>query len=60
MTGAVAQITSPTIGSVLPGSTATFAWTAGSNVQAYWLDVERFMGEVISSPRTLIPRPARR
>lgn len=32
-----ATITTPTPGSVLPGSSQTFSWTAGSQVAAYWL-----------------------
>jgi glucose/arabinose dehydrogenase len=34
-----ARITSPTPGSVLPGAVASFAWTAGTGVSAYQLDV---------------------
>jgi hypothetical protein len=34
-----AQITSPAPGSTLPGSNATFAWSAGVGVTAYQLDV---------------------
>ncbi len=33
----LATLTSPAPGSVLPGSTATFKWTAGSGVSGYWL-----------------------
>jgi len=32
-----AALTSPAPGSVLPGSTVTFQWTAGSGVTQYWL-----------------------
>ena len=32
------QITSPTPGSTLTGSTVTFTWTAGQSATAYWLD----------------------
>jgi hypothetical protein len=32
-------LTTPTPGSTLSGSTVTFAWTAGSNATAYWLDI---------------------
>jgi|GEM_PF-3724577 len=34
---AKAQLTDPPPGSVLPGSTVTFQWTAGSGAQEYWL-----------------------
>ncbi|MBI4861934.1 MAG: hypothetical protein HY815_17000 [Candidatus Riflebacteria bacterium] len=34
-----ARITSPWPGWQLPGSAATFAWTAGSGVDEYWLEV---------------------
>jgi glucose/arabinose dehydrogenase len=34
-----ARITSPTPGSVLPGAVASFAWTVGTGVSAYQLDV---------------------
>jgi NADH:ubiquinone oxidoreductase subunit len=37
-------ITSPTPGSILPGSTVAFSWTAGSGATAYWLDVGSTMG----------------
>jgi hypothetical protein len=37
--GACGKLTTPAPGSTLTGSTVTFDWTAGSNVQAYWLDV---------------------
>jgi uncharacterized protein YkwD len=37
--GTKASLTSPTPGSTLPGATATFAWTAGTNVSYYWLSV---------------------
>jgi hypothetical protein len=36
---AQATITAPTPSSVLPGSSQTFSWTAGSQVSAYWLYV---------------------
>ena len=42
--GAAAAITSPTPGSTLPGSTATFAWTAGSGALQYWLYVGSVQG----------------
>jgi hypothetical protein len=34
---AKAIVTSPTPGSTLPGSAATFTWTTGTGVTAYWL-----------------------
>ncbi len=34
---AKAEMTDPPPGSVLPGSTVTFQWTAGSGAQEYWL-----------------------
>ncbi len=34
-----ATLSSPTPGSTLPGSTATFTWSAGVSVTQYWLDV---------------------
>jgi hypothetical protein len=37
--GAKASLTSPTPGSTLAGSTAAFAWDAGTDVSAYWLSV---------------------
>jgi uncharacterized protein YkwD len=37
--GAKAVLTSPAPGSTLPGSTATFAWSAGTSVSHYWLSV---------------------
>ena len=36
---AKAAMSSPAPGSVLPGFSATFTWTTGSGVSAYWLDV---------------------
>ncbi len=36
--GATGQITTPTPGSTLTGSTVVFNWTAGSGSTAYWLD----------------------
>jgi hypothetical protein len=36
---APATMTSPSPGSVLGGSSATFSWTAGTGVTAYWLDL---------------------
>jgi uncharacterized protein YkwD len=38
-TTAKAGITSPIPGSTLPGATATFSWSAGSNALEYWLYV---------------------
>jgi serine protease len=38
-TGAKAVMTSPANGSTLPGSSATFSWSTGTNVSAYWLYV---------------------
>ena len=37
--GVKAVMTSPTPGSTLTGSSATFSWTAGSGVASYWLMV---------------------
>lgn len=37
LTVAKAAITSPAPGSVLPGSSATFSWSAGSGALEYWL-----------------------
>ena len=36
---AVAQITAPSAGSTLPGSSATFMWNAIAGADKYWLDV---------------------
>jgi serine protease len=33
----LAAMTSPAIGSTLPGSTVTFQWTTGTGVSEYWL-----------------------
>jgi YVTN family beta-propeller protein len=38
ITAPLGQMTSPAPGSVLPGTSATFNWTAGSQSSAYWLD----------------------
>jgi len=38
-------ITSPIIFSTLSGSTVTFNWTAGTGVQAFWLDVGTVVGQ---------------
>ena len=38
------QITSPTPGSTLTGSTVTFQWTPGSQSTAYWLDIGNVPG----------------
>jgi Divergent InlB B-repeat domain len=35
----IAQMTSPTPSSTLPGSTVTFQWSTGSGPTAYWLDI---------------------
>jgi hypothetical protein len=35
----IAQMTSPTPSTTLPGSSATFQWSTGSGPTAYWLDV---------------------
>ena len=32
-------MSTPTPGSMLPGASATFTWTAGSGVSEYWLYV---------------------
>ena len=32
-------LTTPAPGTMLPGSTVTFGWTAGSSATAYWLDI---------------------
>ena len=37
--GATGQLTTPTPGSTLPGSTVTFDWTAGTGSTSYWLDL---------------------
>ncbi len=37
-------ITSPTPGSMLPGTSVTFTWSAGMGATAYWLDVGSTMG----------------
>jgi hypothetical protein len=39
-----AQMTSPTPGSRLPGSSVTFAWDAGSGVTQYWLSISKTLG----------------
>ncbi|MFZ0304348.1 MAG: choice-of-anchor D domain-containing protein [Terracidiphilus sp.] len=41
---ALPALTSPTPGRVLPGSTVTFAWTAGVSVQAYALHMNTIPG----------------
>ena len=43
--GACGKLTTPTPGSTLPGTTVTFSWTAGTGVQAYWLDVGNSPGQ---------------
>jgi uncharacterized repeat protein (TIGR03803 family) len=40
-----AQMTSPSPGTVLNGSTVTFNWTTGLNATAYWLDVGTGVGK---------------
>src|ERR1035438_9736401 len=42
--GCVAQITSPTSGSVLTATTITFTWSAASGADNYWLDVGNSVG----------------
>src|ERR1039457_2938525 len=42
--GCVAQITSPTAGSVLTATTITFTWSAASGADNYWLDVGNSVG----------------
>jgi hypothetical protein len=44
--GAKAVITSPTPGTVLPGSTVTFTWTAASGATTYWLSIGTVAGGV--------------
>ena len=39
LTSAAGVMTTPNPGSVLPGSSVTFDWTAGSGASAYWIDV---------------------
>ena len=34
-----AQISSPAVGAIMPGASATFSWTAGFGAVQYWLDV---------------------
>jgi hypothetical protein len=43
-TGNLAQITTPTPGSSLSGTTATFDWTVDGNATAYWLDIGNVPG----------------
>lgn len=40
----LAQITQPTPGSVLAGSTVTFTWSAGTGVSKYWLYIGSTLG----------------
>jgi hypothetical protein len=42
--GALGVITTPAPGSILPGSTVTFTWTAGTYATAYWLDAGNVPG----------------
>jgi len=42
--GAAGVLTTPTPGSTLTGSSATFGWTAGSGATAYWLDIGNTAG----------------
>jgi hypothetical protein len=37
--GSLAQMSTPTPGATLAGSSQTFTWTAGNGVSEYWLDV---------------------
>ncbi len=39
--GAAGILTTPTpgLGTILPGSSVTFVWTAGSGASAYWMDI---------------------
>ncbi len=39
------KLTTPVPGSTLSGSTVTFSWTAGTGVEAYWLDVGTIVGK---------------
>jgi hypothetical protein len=39
LAAAAGVMTTPNPGSVLPGSSVTFGWTAGSGASAYWIDV---------------------
>ena len=39
LNGGAGVLTTPNPGSTLTGSTVTFAWTAGTNSTAYWLDI---------------------
>jgi hypothetical protein len=39
LAGAKAVIATPAPSTTLPGASATFTWTAGTNATAYWLDV---------------------
>jgi hypothetical protein len=42
--GSQGVLTTPNPGSMLPGSTVTFGWTAGSGATAYWLDLGSVAG----------------
>ncbi len=42
--GSTGALTTPTPGSALPSTTATFGWTAGSSATAYWLDLGNVPG----------------
>jgi serine protease len=62
-------MTSPAPGSTLPGSSVTFAWTAGSGVTEYWLHVgstpggsdlyNRTQGSTLSGTVTGLPTDGR-
>jgi pectate lyase-like protein len=41
---AVASLVSPTVGTVVSGSSATFTWTAGTGVRVIWLDIGKTPG----------------
>jgi hypothetical protein len=43
--GTEAAMSTPVPGSVLSGSTGTFAWSAGTEASAYWLDVGTALGQ---------------
>jgi hypothetical protein len=53
---ALAQISSPTPGTVLPGTSATFTWNAVSGADQYWLDVGNTVthGEIFGAATTAI------
>ena len=44
VSGSQGVLTTPTPGSMLPGSSVAFGWTAGAGATAYWLDIGNVPG----------------